>query len=294
MTVQDKTMSALQLKPMEIAAGAVAAVVAAFASSFLGVAGTMVGTALASVVTTVSAAVVRHSAQRTNESLQRTNVRLRATLHQRAATGSTAVGPHTGTTVHTEAGQAVGGGEADLTDRYRGTTGEPNGAGGPSQPDARGELGVTDRTGVSERADDARRSPWTRKGLIAVGAGSLIAFAVALGAITGLESAIGKPLSALLGNNSDRGTTLGQVIDGTERTAGRQDAPTSDAPATTVPASPTTSTDASPTEAPSTTSSTESPSSSTPTTTAPIPSPTPTGLVGPTARSPAPGAAATP
>src|SRR5919198_3836682 len=147
---QDKITSSFDVKPFELAVGAVAAVVAAFASSFLGVAGTVIGAAVASVVTPVSAAVVRQSAQRTNASLARTNQRVRAALGRDDA----------------DSGQGA------LVDPDR-----------PDRPD--------------------RKPLWTRRRVTALSAASLVAFAAALVAVTGVESAIGKPLSALLGNNSD-------------------------------------------------------------------------------------------
>jgi hypothetical protein len=223
--------STFAVTPFEIAVGAVAAVVAAVASSFLGVGGTVTGAALASVVTPVSAAVVRRSAQRTNASVVRTNERLRVAL-RRGAGGAEST--------HADTGARIA---------------------GPADP---------------EPADPDRRPLWTRKRMIALGAASLIAFVVALLAVTGLESAIGKPLSALLGNNSDRGTTLGQVVGG-DQTSGRQDGPaTTTAPAATTSTAPSPS----PTDSP-TGSASASPTAVSPSPTA-APSPTATGQATPT------------
>src|SRR6266566_6167049 len=88
--------SKLELKPIEVGVGAGAAVVTAFASSYLGIAGTLTGAALASVVGTVSTSVLRTSAQRTNESLQRSTSRLRQAMVVRGtgtASGATRVDP---------------------------------------------------------------------------------------------------------------------------------------------------------------------------------------------------------
>ena len=43
-------------------------------------------------------------------------------------------------------------------------------------------------------------------------AGAVAAFVVALVAITGIESAVGKPLAALIGNEQGGGTTIGRTV----------------------------------------------------------------------------------
>src|SRR5829696_1757245 len=77
MTDNTSTRTRPELKPLEVGVGAGAAVVTAFASSYLGTAGTLTGAALASVIGTVSTSLLRTSAEQTNESLHRTAVRLR-------------------------------------------------------------------------------------------------------------------------------------------------------------------------------------------------------------------------
>ncbi|HZB47997.1 MAG TPA: hypothetical protein VE547_02790, partial [Mycobacteriales bacterium] len=74
------TTKKTELRPLEVGVGAGAAVITAFASSYLGTAGTLTGAALASVVGTVSTSLLRTSVQRTNDSLQRTTARLRQGL----------------------------------------------------------------------------------------------------------------------------------------------------------------------------------------------------------------------
>ena len=66
------------LSPVQIAAGALAAVSAAVVASFSGVAGTLIGAALASVISTVSAALYGESLRRTNERLRLVRSRLTA------------------------------------------------------------------------------------------------------------------------------------------------------------------------------------------------------------------------
>ena len=64
------------LSPVQIAAGALAAVSAAVVASFSGVAGTLIGAALASVISTVSAALYSESLRRTSERLRLVRSRL--------------------------------------------------------------------------------------------------------------------------------------------------------------------------------------------------------------------------
>lgn len=75
----DTTTKRLEMKPLEVGVGAGAAVIAAFASSYLGTAGTLTGAALASVVGTVSTSVLRSSAARSAERVRETTARLRET-----------------------------------------------------------------------------------------------------------------------------------------------------------------------------------------------------------------------
>jgi hypothetical protein len=241
----DPIKSSSSVTPAEIAIGAVAAVAAAFACSFLGVAGTVTGAALASIVTPVSAALVRRSAERTNVSLQRTNRRLQAALAR---------------------------------DEDEGLTGQNASA------DVAGKAGL----GTSAGADDRSGPLWTRKRVVALGGASLVALMVALFFVTGLESAIGKPLSALLGNNNDRGTTIGRVVgsDG-QGSSQRGGTTTTTAPAETTAGSPTADATESPSVSPTATVGSPSPSE-------PAASPTPTGQVTTTHAPAAPTASHTP
>src|SRR4051794_41928344 len=59
------------LSPVQIAAGALAAVSSAVLLSFFGVAGTLTGAALASVISTVGASLYSTSLNKTNERLRR-------------------------------------------------------------------------------------------------------------------------------------------------------------------------------------------------------------------------------
>lgn len=188
------TRTKTELKPLEVGVGAGAAVITAFASSYLGTAGTLTGAALASIVATVSTSVLRSSVHRTNESLLRTTARLRQgtlgpELGGGATGGATAVDPGVA---------AVD--EAELA------------AIQPDEPEPPTATMLTRR----------RRPKWA-----VLTAGAVAAFVVALVAITGIESIIGKPLAALIGNEKGGGTTIGRSVGSEPAPAtGEQDTPT--------------------------------------------------------------------
>ncbi|HVC74038.1 MAG TPA: hypothetical protein VNC85_09720, partial [Mycobacteriales bacterium] len=83
MTDETTTTKKAILSPVEVGAGAGAAVIAAFASSYLGTAGTLTGAAVASVVGTVSTSVLRSSARTSAERLKHTTTRSRDTQVER-------------------------------------------------------------------------------------------------------------------------------------------------------------------------------------------------------------------
>ncbi|PRY46341.1 hypothetical protein [Umezawaea tangerina] len=71
MSEEHEKKTGLDLKPAQIAAGALAAVTAAFLGSKLNVAGTISGAAVASVVSTIGGALYQRSIERTRESVRR-------------------------------------------------------------------------------------------------------------------------------------------------------------------------------------------------------------------------------
>lgn len=71
MSEENEKKTGLDLKPAQIAAGALAAVTAAFLGSQLNVAGTIAGAAVASVVSTIGGALYQSSIERTRESVRR-------------------------------------------------------------------------------------------------------------------------------------------------------------------------------------------------------------------------------
>ncbi len=71
MSEENEKKTGLDLKPAQIAAGALAAVTAAFLGSQLNVAGTIAGAAVASIVSTIGSALYQSSIERTRESVRR-------------------------------------------------------------------------------------------------------------------------------------------------------------------------------------------------------------------------------
>jgi hypothetical protein len=222
----DTTTTKRALKPLEVGVGAGAAVVTAFASSYLGTAGTLTGAALASVVGTVSTSVLRTSADHSAERLRQTTARIRQTRASAMPAPTDTHPVETGTT---------------------GTTGD--------QPAAQ-LLGAPDPDPTAERTRTLSRPRW-----VMLGVGAVIAFAVSLVAITGIESAAGKPLAGLVGKESGGGTTLGRAT-GTDTGSSTGD----DAPDPTPTPTPAPTTSGQPSQT-----TTENPSGS------PTSGPTPTG-----------------
>jgi hypothetical protein len=280
MTEQHQQRPSMQFKPLEIIVGAVAAMITAFASSALGVAGTLGGAAVASVVTTVSSSVLRHSAERTNQSLRRTNRRLRQTLAYRTGWPAEESAASAGRDL---VDRDTGRGTAQATDvddrpaaphRTEGT-GWPDQAQPADGRPAEGQSTEGQSTGSqsgspgSPRPTDrsTRRLPrWS----VLAGAAAVV-FVLAMGGITGLESILGRPLSALFGHGQDTGSSVGQIFDRNARPTPAQPTPTT-GPATTGPANSTTSEAPASTPAPTTAPSTSAaPPPAAPTTQAPAP-----------------------
>jgi hypothetical protein len=306
MTDETTTTKKTGLKPIEIGAGAGAAVITAFASSYLGTAGTLAGAAVASVVGTVSTSVLRSSADASAQRLRARTAQLRDTRVGRPgpsgarsvgsdidpygtqlfgtpdwidpdATSTLGAGP-TGTEPTDPAGTVPTspfgpgltgtgpGGPVGAAPHRNGpaqpgsggpygsgatgpgggpVTGRPSsgpygsGPGGPGEGPVTGRPGSgpygsgpggTQATGSVATGPGGDRPPaigsgWrfrggsTRAGesgpvrprWVVLAAGAVAAFALALVAITGIESAAGKPLAGLVGKERGGGTTLGRA-----------------------------------------------------------------------------------
>jgi len=253
----------LELRPLEIGVGAGAAVVTAFASSYLGTAGTLTGAAVASAIGTVSTSVLRASADRGAESLRRTTERLRTSR----------TGPELASHQIDPDGSRLAG-AADLPGEDQPAAEETGPVLGMT---AQGTSGIGSGTGTLATTAGRRR---VRPRWVVLGAGAAASFALALGAITGIESAAGKPLAAITGGESGGGTTL-------ERATGNDPGSSDTDPQPSTTPSPTSTPSEEPTATP-----TESAGSSTETDLTEEPSAT--GSPQPTlSRSPAPSATAT-
>lgn len=263
----------VELNLGRLAAGALAAVTAAALCARLGVAGTLIGTGVVSLVSGASSVIYQRSLERTRTVVSTTRQMIsdnglsmtRVLRVNRSADDSpdTADQPTEQFPVH----DAVHDAEAEAT--------------GPR--------------GVWASLRSYLHSP--RRRWVIAGAGALLTFVVALGAVAGLELLRGESLSG-----QAHGTTVGAIFGGGGATHNHPapahpvpttsssstpspSAPGSPAPShSTVPKSPTATPTQSPTQSPST-STTPSPSGQAPTTTAPSPTaPTPTPTVTPSTR----------
>lgn len=254
----DQEPPKLQLKPLEIGAGAGAAVITAFASSALGVAGTVGGAAVASVLTTVSGTLLRHSAHRTTLTLRR--YRPAVPLGLGASRGGAGGAEQAGQDADRGARLATGLADRPGPTYLAGGVGWPEEP-GPGEPDLGGpapsgttwgEVAHPARTsgpGILDLPDDpagADRSdgpggPGGRGGpggarrgrprwLLFVGATAAV-FVLAMLGITGLEAAIGRPLSSLFGHGGDGRSSVQQVFGGHAKAT-----PTPTSPGGTAPA----------------------------------------------------------
>jgi hypothetical protein len=239
----------LELSVPQIIGGALAAASAAVASSWLGVAGTVLGAIIVSLVASIGGAVYSHSLERSSKALRETlpvvPVRpLRATT--RSPTGSAG---STATAVLPAVGE-------DSVDHA-----------GPSREDAEDQTGSADRAG--RRRTDGREIRWRT-----VAVSAAVSLVLAIVALTGFETLIGRSASSLTGGD-DSGTTLSQLVShGSSSTTRQQPSTTPGGPSSTSDDQPTT------TEPTPTGSTAPTPTGSTGPTPAGSPGPTTTGPTG--------------
>jgi hypothetical protein len=194
----------LDLKPREIAVGAIAALITAFASSVLGVAGTIGGAAVGSVLTTISGSLLRHSAERTNERLRSSNSQLRRMVSR--CTGWD-LSPGEPRPARPAEPVAVGTSTMDRPAARR-----PVDAFG--LPPA---WSTVDSSGHGRSPAPASRQ---RRWWVVVGA-TVAMFVLAIGGITSAEALIGEPLSSLFGHHNHSGSSISQVVGGKSADAGK-------------------------------------------------------------------------
>jgi len=212
MSEENEKKTGLDLKPAQIAAGALAAVTAAFLGSQLNVAGTIAGAAVASVISTIGSALYQSSIERTRESVRRV--------------GSKAwvVKP-------------VDGGTASEAETAAGTTVEAA---------AETAAGATAETEVDTEDKTSKIRRWPK-----VAAGAVLVFVLGMLAVTGVEWVRGAPLSGGSGGTS-LGAVVGRPTDRpstppTDEVTSTPDSPTSTTtPPGTTSSAPTTTSEPTP------------------------------------------------
>ncbi len=261
----------IELNIGRLAAGALAAVTAAALCSRLGVAGTLVGTGVISLVSGAASVIYQRSLERTRTVVSST--RQKITDNGLSMTRVLRVD-------HDPAGHHQPGTADQPTEQFAVPT---------EESDAAAEAEQTGPRGVWASLRSYLHSP--RRRWVIAGAGALLTFVVALGAVAGLELLRGESLSG-----QAHGTTVGAIFGGGgashHHPAPAHPAPTTSSSTTPSPSAPgapshstapkapapTATTSPKPTQSPSS-STTPSPSGQAPTTTAPVPtapSPTPT------------------
>ncbi len=246
-TADPESRSGLSLTQMAASAGAASS--AAFAASYLGVAGTIIGAAVASVIATVATTMYSASLHRSREAVRRRTLQLAPLPWTPAIARTAAVTP----------GATRAPDTASIADTATRVLAPVPVEIAPEPP----------RTLASDR-------PGVRWGRVLPAAAAVLA--ITLGTLTGIEGALGRPLSALFGGSDTSGTSLSSIA-GAGSDAGTdpvQKAPSSPEP--TPQTEPTAEPTAGPTGAPTPTPSsdpTDEPSTE-PTDPVETPDPTPT------------------
>lgn len=205
-------MRRIELSASQVVASVAATVTGALAASYLGVAGTIIGAAVASFAGTTGTAIYRHYLTTTEEKL-----RAAATaIAPLAAAGATAVRHHGGSrpdrasaTAGTAAATGMLLGEIRMAADGSQSWASALPATGSAQA---AEAGPPDGPGEPAASGGAARfgrAHWRPLAALTVGA-----FVLTLAVITVAESAMGKPLEALVWNRHGSGTTVSDVVSG--------------------------------------------------------------------------------
>ncbi|HEX8861724.1 MAG TPA: hypothetical protein VGC06_22010 [Actinomycetes bacterium] len=213
-----------RINPIAIIAGALASLSAAVVASYFGVAGTLIGAAVVSLVSSLAAALyagllgrgrglVQHTATTVLHASDRTG---RHSTHDRPAAGppedaAEASAPGSGEGPAGGRTSAPGSGEGRTLAPGSAETSAETSAGGPAPTTASGT--AASPSGGSPRAGGRIGWPW-RRSVVVIGAAALI-FAIAIGAVSGIEAAIKEPISTALGAR-DKGqarTSVGVAMD---------------------------------------------------------------------------------
>ncbi len=213
-----------RINPIAIIAGALASLSAAVVASYFGVAGTLIGAAVVSVVSSLAAALYAGLLGRGQGIVQRTATTVlhpsdRPAKHPtptRPAAGppedaARASDPGSGEGPAGPPASAPGSGEGPAGGRTLAPGSAETSAGGPAPTTASGT--AVSPSGGSPRAGGGIGWPW-RRSVVVIGAAALI-FAIAIGAVSGIEAAIKEPISTALGVR-DKGqarTSVGVAMD---------------------------------------------------------------------------------
>jgi hypothetical protein len=212
-----------RINPIAIIAGALASLSAAVVASYFGVAGTLIGAAVVSVVSSLAAALYAGLLGRGQGLVHRTATTvLRAS--DRTGKYSAANRPAAGPPGGAVGASAPGSGEGPEESRSpaagsaEGPAGRPTVAPGSAETSAGSRAptatsGAASSSGGSPRAGGGIGWPW-RRSVVVIGAAVLI-FAIAIGAVSGIEAAIKEPISTALGAR-DKGqarTSVGVAMD---------------------------------------------------------------------------------
>jgi hypothetical protein len=206
-----------RINPIAIIAGALASLSAAVVASYFGVAGTLIGAAVVSVVSSLAAALYAGLIGRGQGLVHHTATTV---LHASNRTGRHSVrnqpsaGPPEGAAGPSNAGE----GPVEGPTVAPGSAETSAGRSGPA---------TASPSGGSSRARGGIGWPW-RRSVVVIGAAALI-FAIAVGAVSGIEAAIKEPISTALGAR-DKGqarTSVGVAMDRAGGSSTRQSTPSS-------------------------------------------------------------------
>ena len=179
----------LDLTAVQVVASALATVVGAVLASLLGVTGTIIGAAVVSTSATTGAAVFQHAFRRTGEGIRR-----------RVPSVAMAMTPSEERAVQRADARAAFGLSADAS----------AGDATPPGPPSEAESVATYRTGGS-----FWKSIGWKKYALATG----LVFALAMVTVTAAELIMGKPVAAVVRNESGKGTSVGGGSAGTHAPA---------------------------------------------------------------------------
>lgn len=175
----------LELSAPQVIGGALAAASAAVASSWLGVAGTVLGAVIVSLVASIGSTLYTHSLERSSRKIRETL----PVVPLRSATAFT-------TRVARDPQHSA----AHDTTLPMPAVGDPSDEGGTV---------AAEQTQAFETPARPGRSPLQWR---TVAVTALASLALAAAVLTGFETFVGKPVSAITGANDDGGTTVSQLV----------------------------------------------------------------------------------